>query len=444
MNYTKKWGILSLPLVLSALLCSACSSSAPADKNQAEEIGAETLQESQEEKAAAETQKITFATWQWGEAGYSDFYAEVAEQFAKENPGYEIEPIQIPNGDYWDKMFASVSSGTVPDIFMGKVVRIGNLVGLGALEPLDNYASPELLEDFKTVYQPIQSSNPIVTDGKTYALTTMYTSHQLFYNKQLLDEAGIEVPTTIDEFIEAVKQLTKAPEQYGYACMTTNESAFYDDLLIWSIGFDDNVVGGSININSPGVQEAFKKYKEIFDAGLVPQGVDKATYRTMFANGQIAFLIDGPWLVKTIESINPDIMEHIGTARVPFPYKNSSASDNLLYLSSSSKNKEIAWKYIELCASKDMQSRFAELTDCIPGRKDAVSSSFTAERPWYQAFVDGAPDAELIVAMDYLEIEGQIRKLIIDAGQAVLYENKDIPTVLQETQGKIDKLIEEY
>lgn len=57
MNYTKKWGILSLPLVLSALLCSACSSSAPADKNQAEEIGAETLQESQEEKAAAETQK---------------------------------------------------------------------------------------------------------------------------------------------------------------------------------------------------------------------------------------------------------------------------------------------------------------------------------------------------------------------------------------------------
>ena len=46
--------------------------------------------------------------------------------------------------------------------------------------------------------------------------------------------------------------------------------------------------------------------------------------------------------------------------------------------------------------------------------------------------------------MDYLEIEGQIRKLIIDAGQAVLYENKDIPTVLQETQGKIDKLIEEY
>ena len=65
-----------------------------------------------------------------------------------------------------------------------------------------------------------------------------------------------------------------------------------------------------------------------------------------------------------------------------------------------------------------MQSRFAELTDCIPGRKDAVSSSFTAERPWYQALVDGAPDAELIVAMDYLEIEGQIRKLIIDAGQA--------------------------
>lgn len=73
----------------------------------------------------------------------------------------------------------------------------------------------------------------------------------------------------------------------------------------------------------------------------------------MFANGQIAFLIDGPWLVKTIESINPDIMEHIGTARVPFPYKNSSASDNLLYLSSSSKNKKWHWKYIELCASKD-------------------------------------------------------------------------------------------
>lgn len=83
MNYTKKWGILSLPLVLSALLCSACSSSAPADKNQAEEIGAETLQESQEEKAAAETQKITFATWQWGEAGYSDFMQKLQSSLQK-------------------------------------------------------------------------------------------------------------------------------------------------------------------------------------------------------------------------------------------------------------------------------------------------------------------------------------------------------------------------
>ena len=37
----------------------------------------------------------------------------------------------------------------------------------------------------------------------------------MFYNKRLFEEAGVKVPTTIDEFFEVSAKLTK-PGQYAY------------------------------------------------------------------------------------------------------------------------------------------------------------------------------------------------------------------------------------
>src|SRR3954454_10399579 len=44
-------------------------------------------------------------------------------------------------------------------------------------------------------------------NGKKVGITWQFDQRAIFYRKDLLEEAGIEVPTTWDELLEAVKQL---------------------------------------------------------------------------------------------------------------------------------------------------------------------------------------------------------------------------------------------
>lgn len=54
--------------------------------------------------SAEETTKITFASYQWNEAGYGDFYRYAAEKFHERYPQYEIEEVSIPAAQYWEKI----------------------------------------------------------------------------------------------------------------------------------------------------------------------------------------------------------------------------------------------------------------------------------------------------------------------------------------------------
>lgn len=144
----------------------------------------------------------------------------MAKEFHEKYPQYEIEEVSLPFAQYWDKMTADCAADCPPDIMMHNATKLGSFIELGEIEPLDNLWDEETEQRLKNDFLPAQSEAPIVVDGKTYALYMMLTSHQLMYNEKLLEEAGIEVPTTTEEFIEAAIALTNAPEQYGYGFMT--------------------------------------------------------------------------------------------------------------------------------------------------------------------------------------------------------------------------------
>ena len=387
---------------------------------------------------------IKFATWQWGEAGVSHFYRYASEIFADQNPGWTIEEVHYPFADYWDKMLADVSAGSPPDIFMGDVYRIGAYTAMGALEPFESYASPELMNDFNTVFLSI-TTPPVRVDGKTYGLPVLNATIQLMYNDRILREAGVAVPTNTEEFIAAAKALTRAPDMYGYAFMTLNEDAFYDDIVLWMLGQDENVAGGKITVNTPGAIQGMMYYKELFDAQTTPIGVDKATYRSMFSNGQVAMLLDGPWVYSMVQNENAATCEDIRTAVFPaFPSGKSQIAGSLLYLAAAGQNKEIAWKMIEICASREMQGKYVEYSSSSCARTDAISPEWLAQNQWFQGYIDGAAGATAIAPMDYLEVDQQIRKIVIDAGQDILFNNIDPSTALNKAQDEMERIYAAY
>lgn len=97
-----------------------------------------------------------------------------------------------------------------------------------------NLLTPSQLE--KEYVQAVK--NDVVMDDKIYGLPLSLENMALYYNKDLLDRAGIaEPPKTWDDFVEAVKKLTKFNKtsgsivQSGAALGTSNNISGFEDII---------------------------------------------------------------------------------------------------------------------------------------------------------------------------------------------------------------------
>ena len=75
------------------------------------------------------------------------------------------------------------------------------------LEPLDEYIDKEG-DDYKNdFYSTLWNYNSL--DGTTYGIPVGFTTHSLFYNKDLFAQAGVEEPTDDWIFRQLPRQLKK-------------------------------------------------------------------------------------------------------------------------------------------------------------------------------------------------------------------------------------------
>ena len=114
----------------------------------------------------------------------------------------------------------------------------------------------------------------------------------------------------VEEFLAAAKKLTRAPDQFGYGVRHTmdQEAGWWYEASFWVIGFGGRwAVAGKPTVNSPPVVAAVRFFKQLYDAGIFPKGVDSATYRRMFYHEKVAMLTDNQNHIVISRTQNPAI-----------------------------------------------------------------------------------------------------------------------------------------
>ena len=154
----------------------------------------------------------------------------------------EFIPRNDSGGGYSDKINASVMSGDLPDVITVDGPNISAYAANGIIQPLS-----ELSEEEKSAYLDSILDQGTV-DDKLYALGAMESSVGLYYNKAILEEAGIEVPDkdhpwTFSEFLDILEQLKPIMDsKNGYPLDMTfpvgESSIYYYAPFIWSNGGD--------------------------------------------------------------------------------------------------------------------------------------------------------------------------------------------------------------
>ncbi len=254
--------------------------------------------------------ELEVATWHWTEPARGAVLRKMVEQFVVEHPGTTIKEVSVPFPRYVEQMLLRLAGGTPPDVLVATDAMLFTFLDRGHLAPFS--AFPPLAAMLERDRADLVDGQATATvDGQTYGVVSHFSTYGLLYNEKLLTDAGItRPPTTPQEFLAAASRLTKAPEQFGYGTRHSmnEEGGWWYEVAYWVHGFGGRwATGGKPSVNTPQVVSGVRFFKQLYDAGVFPKGVDAATYRRMFWQEKIAMLTDNNAVYFIAKSQNPSL-----------------------------------------------------------------------------------------------------------------------------------------
>lgn len=209
---------------------------------------------------------------------------------------------------YEDKVNAAITSKDLPDILFVDGPTVSVYAANDIIQPLDDMFTEADWNDFLD-----STKNQGTYDGKIYAIGATESSVALFYNQDMLDEAGIKAPDKLEdawtwsEFAEAAEKLTKDGVMGTNIIMDKGEGIPYVLEQFWIsagtdlVSEDGSKADGYIN-SEAGVEAA------TFLNGLIQNGyANLDPIQKEFHNERAATMLGGSWEVATLEKDYPDL-----------------------------------------------------------------------------------------------------------------------------------------
>lgn len=299
-------------------------------------------------------------------------YKELIKQFNKEYPNVKINYQSVPFADAQNKFKTAADSGSgAPDILRAEVAWVPEFASLGYLYALDG---TELLEG--NFLETPMSSN--VYDGKTYGVLQVTDTLGLMYNKKLFEKAGItQPPGTWEEVAEAAKLLKKKAKVDG---IYINSGGYFLLPFIYGEGGDlVDTEEQKILINSAEDVAGITTAQELIKSGAAvkPDANDSyGTMMTLFKEGKVAMIINGPWEVANISS-DPKFggFENLGIAPIPAGTAGQGAPvgghNYVIYAGMDDDKAEAATAFVKFMSSPESEAFIADKLGLLPGNADA-------------------------------------------------------------------------
>jgi raffinose/stachyose/melibiose transport system substrate-binding protein len=270
--------------------------------------------------------RAELSMWFWGAppAHQETMQRVLVDAFNESQSEYELS-VEFRNTVDND-ISVALGAGEGPDVVYGSgPAFVAPYAAAGKLVSMDPYSEQYGWQD--RILAPIYESGTV--GGELYALPNSLNTLGIFYNKEVLDQHGWEVPTTIDE-LESVMDAAMA--EGLYASVTGNKgwrpvNENYSSIFLTHMAGPEvmyQALTGEIPWTSPDIEAAVEKSAQWFQAGYLA-GEDYVNLNfvesvQLLADGQSPFFI-GPTLVFQFATdfFNEDNGNVDDLGFIPFP-----------------------------------------------------------------------------------------------------------------------------
>ena len=263
---------------------------------------------------APEVRKVRFLSTEFTDPYARNLMLANVAQFNDAHPGVKVTLENVAWEDVLTILQTGIESGNIPDLIFTDLYS-GILYARDLLEPVNDVLDKLGRDEF---YPGLLVND---TKGNDYLVPIENEPMAMYFRKDWFDEAGIPYPMkTWNDVLEAAKKLTEPPDRWGIAIALSKEYKTAED--IWTLLQQSGRVlsddSKTVTIDSPGVREAFKFWKDL------AQYCDPASINWAWGDVRNAFKIgkaamhfyQGRTLVEIWRNY-PDLLDKIGIQMVP-------------------------------------------------------------------------------------------------------------------------------
>lgn len=358
---------------------------------------------------------IEYALW---EAAQLPAYEDCAEAFTEANPEIAIEIRQQAWDDYWNMIVTGLVSGEAPDVFTNHLSRYPEFAANDQLIPINDLVEQDDIDIDQ--YQEGLADLWVDPNGDRYGLPKDWDTIALFYNKDMIEEAGLTEedlwslewnPEDGGSFEEAIAKLSvdangvrgdeegfdpENVEVFGLGLQNAGGNGHGQQHWAHyavSNGFqytDQPVWGTEYNYDAPEFVEMVNWHRSLIEKGhmnTLEEALSGVGGVESFGSGRVAMQTDGSWTTRAyygLEDVN------VGVAPVPVGPNGERASmfnglADSIY--AGTEHPDEAWEWVKFLASRECQDIVGEHAVVFPAIKESTDTA-------KEQYIENGIDAE--------------------------------------------------
>ncbi|HBK68340.1 MAG TPA: sugar ABC transporter substrate-binding protein, partial [Firmicutes bacterium] len=315
------------------------------------------------------------------------FWSEVVKEWNNTHHDQQIKWQVIPAGNSSEEVIlTALATGTGPDLstniftgFAAQLIENDFLVPFNRFDGFDELLKARSMENIV--------KNGWGFNGNYYVLPLYTNPMAYWWNKDVLDELGIDVPKTYSDVLNLGAKYNN-PTKQKYTILTRHEPNWWDRWFDFCMSYQANS-GGKPYWDDKKVlfNDAHGlKYMEFINQLFRKKYSPTENFQDALQKGIVLGSIEGPWGINYTKETYPEFNYVIAPPLVPDDYPADQPihtfadTKGMVMLTKNKQKQEVAWNFIKWYYSDIKHDvKWLEKTNMLPSREDVLARKEFAE-----------------------------------------------------------------
>lgn len=462
----KQSALTTMYVILIASLIAVSGCAAPAAPTAAPAAPGQSTTAPAAQPPAAGGVTLRYGLW---DSAQQPAYEQCATAFHQKNPNITIKIEQSGWDDYWSGIQTGFVSGNAPDVFTDHLAKYPEFAAKGQLVDIEPLVKRDNVD---TKIYIGQLADLWTRGGKRYGLPKDWDTIAVFYNKDMLQKAGIDPAIMKDwtwnpkdggTYEQTIAKLTLdkngnnglSPNfdknnvvQYGFIHEGGGNFAGQTQWSMYAVSngfkFIDNVWGTKYYYDDPKLAETMDWYAGLIKKGYAPPEADVTSLGPpqLFFSSKGAMITEGSWQIGNFAT---NAKFPIGIGLLPTGPQGRKSMFNGLADSIwvGTKHQEEAWQWVKFAASQECEDIVGSTGVVFPAIKSGVDKSLATHQAQgldASAFTDEALDPNGTFLFPITDHGSEIATIMQPVMESIMLGQTSAGPALKDAAAKVNAL----